>query len=76
MRGESQVSFHPEEREAYRKATGLEIPDEVRIKNGVDYKKLPNFPENRVIPDDDPILKYLSWFWRRLSKPLQNPKRR
>ena len=65
VRGESQVSFHPKDRAAYRKATGLEIPDEVKIKNGVEYKKLPNFPENRVISDEDPVLKYLSWFWRK-----------
>ena len=65
VRGESQVSFHPEEIAAYRKATGLEIPEQVKIKNGVEYKKLPGFPENRVIPDEDPILQYLSWFWRK-----------
>ncbi len=63
VRGESQVSFHPIEREAAEKAIGGEIPDEVVIKNGVDYRKLPDFPEDRVIADDDPILSYLRWFW-------------
>ena len=66
VRGESQVSFHPEEIEAYRKASGgAEIPDAVTIKNGVEYAKLKDFPENRVIADDDPILKYLTWFWKK-----------
>ncbi|MCB9940704.1 MAG: hypothetical protein H6823_20900 [Planctomycetaceae bacterium] len=65
VRGESQVSFHPEEIEAYRKATGAEIPIEVTIKNGVEYQKLANFPKDRVIADDDPILQYLRWFWQR-----------
>ncbi len=63
VRGESQVSFHPIEREAAEKAIGGKIPDEVTIKNGIDYRKLPDFPENRVIKDDDPILSYLRWFW-------------
>ncbi|MBI2481641.1 MAG: LamG domain-containing protein [Planctomycetia bacterium] len=64
VRGESQVSFHPEEIEAYRKATGAEIPVEVTIKNGVEYQKLAEFPKDRVIADDDPILQYLRWFWQ------------
>lgn len=65
VRGESQVSFHDVDIAAYREATGLEAPPEVTIKNGVEYSKIPNFPENRVIADDDPILTYLEWFWRR-----------
>lgn len=64
VRGESQVSFHPEEVEAYRKATGREIPLEVVIKNGVEYGKLADFPEDRVIADDNTILQYLRWFWQ------------
>lgn len=64
VRGESQVSFHPIEMEAYRKATGAEIPAEVTIKNGVQWQKLADFPKNRVIADDHPILQYLRWFWK------------
>ncbi len=63
VRGESQVSFHPEEIAAAKKAIGTDIPDVVTIKNGVEYGKLPNFPKDRVIADNDPILKYLEWFW-------------
>ncbi|MEX2578836.1 MAG: LamG-like jellyroll fold domain-containing protein [Verrucomicrobiales bacterium] len=63
VRGESQVSFHPLEREAAEEATGREIPDAVAIKNGVDYTKLPDFPEDRVVADDDPVLDYYRWFW-------------
>ncbi len=65
VRGESQVSFHPEEIAAYREATGDEIPAEVTIKNGVQYQKLKDFPKNRVIADDHPILKYYQWFWEK-----------
>ncbi len=64
VRGESQVSFHPIEREAYRKATGAEIPADVTIKNGVQWEKLADFPSNRVIADDHPVLQYLKWFWK------------
>lgn len=64
VRGHSQVSFSELDRAAYRKATGKEIPAEVRIKNGVEWNKLKNFPTNRVIPDDDPILTYYKWFWK------------
>ncbi len=64
VRGESQVSFHEVDIAAYRKATGLNVPEAVKIKNGVRYKDLPNFPKDRVIADDDPILRYLQWFWR------------
>ena len=63
VRGESQVSFHPLERAAAEKTIGGEVPDKVVIKNGVEYQKLPGFPADRVIPDDDPILSYLRWFW-------------
>lgn len=65
VRGESQVSFHPAEIEAYRKATGAEIPHEVTIKNGVQYQQLADFPKDRVIADDNPILRYLRWFWQK-----------
>jgi len=65
VRGESQVSFHPEEIAAYKKATGDDIPAEVIIKNGVEWGKLKNFPADRVIEDDNPIRKYLSWFWQK-----------
>lgn len=65
VRGASQVSFHSLEVEAFRAATGLGIPSEVTVKNGVQYQKLPDFPADRVIPDDHPILQYLAWFWTR-----------
>ena len=64
VRGESQISFHDVDVAAYRQATGLEAPAVVKIKNGVKYQLLPDFPKDRVIADDDPIRRYLSWFWR------------
>jgi hypothetical protein len=64
VRGESQVSFHPLEIDAYQTATGNAIPDEVTIKNGVQWQSLKDFPANRVIPDNHPVLQYLTWFWK------------
>lgn len=63
VRGESQLSFHPIEREAAKAALGFEIPETVVNKNGVQHEKLPDFPADRVIADDDPILASLRWFW-------------
>ena len=63
VRDNSQVSFNPHAVEAYRTFAGVEIPVEVTNKTGVDWTKLANFPANRVIADNDPILRYLRWFW-------------
>lgn len=63
VRGESQVSFHPHEISEAKEAIGTDIPDLVTIKNGVEYGKIPNFPKDRVIPDNHPVLRYLEWFW-------------
>ncbi len=63
VRGESEVSFHPLEVAAYQRATGREIPQEVKGKNGVSWQQLADFPADRVIADDHPILQYLTWFW-------------
>lgn len=63
VRDGSQVSFSEFDHKAYRAHSGREIPEEVRIKNGVQWGQLPNFPADRVIPDDHPVLDYYRWFW-------------
>ena len=63
VRDNSQVSFNAVDVEAYRKFANAEIPAEVTAKWGVDWTKLKDFPADRVIADDQPILKYLRWFW-------------
>ncbi|MES2599121.1 MAG: LamG-like jellyroll fold domain-containing protein [Verrucomicrobiota bacterium] len=55
--------FSKEERDAYRKASQQEIPAEVQDGGGVNWKTLAGFPDNRVVPDDHPILRYYRWFW-------------
>jgi hypothetical protein len=59
----SQPGFSKEEKEAYQKFSTHEIPPEVQSGGGLDWKTLPGFPADRVIPDDHPILAYYRWFW-------------
>lgn len=63
VRDSSQPSFSGFDRDAYRQFAGTDIPEEVVIKNGVQWTSLKDFPADRVIPDDHPILKYYHWFW-------------
>lgn len=49
---------------AYNEATGGQIPPEAKSKGGVDYTKLPNFPANRIIADENPIYRFYQWYWR------------
>ncbi|MCX6837742.1 MAG: LamG domain-containing protein [Verrucomicrobia bacterium] len=63
VRDSSQVSFNAVDVEAYKKFANADIPAEVSAKSGVDWTKLKDFPADRVITDDHPILKYLRWFW-------------
>ncbi len=64
VRDSTQVSFTPFEVKAAEEAIGDKIPAAVASKNGVNYSNLPNFPLSRVIADDDPILKFYTWFWK------------
>ncbi len=65
VRGHARPCFHPHDMEAYRQATGAEIPPEMTGGYAsVDYGKLPNFPESRVVPDHHPIYQYAMWYWK------------
>ncbi|MFO1440009.1 MAG: LamG-like jellyroll fold domain-containing protein [Verrucomicrobiaceae bacterium] len=63
VRDSSQPSFSPIEVEAYKKFANADIPAEVVTRGGVDWTKLKDFPADRVIEDEHPILKYYRWFW-------------
>jgi hypothetical protein len=60
---EAQPGFSAAEREAYRKFSGQDIPNEVQGGGGVDWRLLPDFPADRMLPDNDPVLRYYRWFW-------------
>lgn len=63
VRDASQPSFNAVDVENYRKFANADIPAEAALRSGVDWKKLKDFPADRVIADDHPILKYYRWFW-------------
>lgn len=63
VRDHNALSFNPADVENYRKFANADIPAEAVAKWGVDWTKLKGFPADRVIADDDPILKYYRWFW-------------
>lgn len=64
VRDHASLCFHPHDLAAYRAASGAEIPSQATSTRGVDYTKLPDFPADRVIADDDPILRYYRWYWK------------
>lgn len=64
IRDHTAPSFHDIDKETYRKQVGGEIPSQVVSSRGVSYKVLPNFPADRVVPDNHPILNYYRWFWK------------
>jgi hypothetical protein len=64
VRDHGRPCFHPHDREAFKQATGLDIPAEVAARTGVDYRKLPGFPADRVIADDHPLDRYYRWYWQ------------
>jgi hypothetical protein len=63
VRDDSEVSFSEHDRAAYRKFSGQDIPEEITTKYGFRWNTLKNFPKDRVLPDDDPRLAFLRWFW-------------
>ncbi|MBP5639467.1 MAG: LamG domain-containing protein, partial [Victivallales bacterium] len=64
VRDSTALSFHDFEVEAAEKAIGAKIPEQIIGKNGIPYSLIPSFPQNHVIPSDDLILKFYSWFWK------------
>lgn len=64
VRDGTSLCFHDHDKQLFREASGYDIPDEAVGKSGVRYARLPNFPANRVIKDDDRILGFYRWFWK------------
>ncbi len=64
IRDGTALSFHDFEVKAAREALGSDIPREAISKSGVHYSTLPTFPADRVVADDDPLLRFYTWFWK------------
>ncbi|NOX55285.1 MAG: LamG domain-containing protein, partial [Planctomycetes bacterium] len=64
VRDATNVCFHKHDQEAFRAFAGYDIPNQVTSKYGVPYSKIKDFPKDRVVPDDDPILTFYRWFWK------------
>jgi len=64
VRGETRVCFHEHDRAAFRAFAGFDIPDQATSHVGVSWDKIPDFPANRVIPDNYPLLVFYRWFWK------------
>lgn len=64
VRDRTRPCFHPHDLDAFRRATGHDVPGEVRDRAGVRYSTLRGFPGDRVVGDGDPVLEYYRWFWR------------
>ena len=63
VRDDSEISFSKADRDAYRAFSGADIPEEVVTKTGLYWQDLKDFPADRVVPDDHPLLKFYRWFW-------------
>lgn len=63
VRDDSEVSFSAFDREHYRKFANRDIPADVITKSGMLWKSIKDFPADRVIPDDHPLLQFYRWFW-------------
>ena len=64
VRDGAAICYHGHDRAAYRQATGLDYPEGVSGKAGVDPAKLKDFPADRVVADDHPALRFLQWYWK------------
>ena len=64
VKGHARPCFHEHDRQAFRDAEGIEIPEEANHPRGVDYRKIKDFPSDRVIADEDALYRYYRWFWK------------
>ncbi len=64
VRDHARPCFHDHDRQAYRDATGGDIPEQVTSRWGVPHSRIDDFPKDRIIADDHPILRYYRWYWK------------
>ena len=64
VRDQSRISFTPEMTNAFRRATGLEIPEGVKDRRPPHYRQIEGFPADRIVPLDFPLFRFYSWWWK------------
>ena len=64
VRLSSRPSFRETEHAAYRAYAGTDIPAEVDGRACPSWKTLKDFPADRIVDDDYPLLKFYRWFWQ------------
>ena len=65
IRSGNNPCYHDHDRKALKAATGLDdIPERVKTQYGTPYYDIPEFPADRVIPDNYPLYVYYKWFWK------------
>ena len=64
VRDDTQPCFHEADRAAFKAFSGYDIPELVTRPRGIPYTQIPDFPADRVIPDDYPLYVYYKWFWK------------
>ena len=60
----SQPSFAPENHAAYRAYAGVDIPAEAQDRAAPHWSKIKDFPADRIVDEDFPLLKYYRWYWQ------------
>ena len=64
MRGFVEPSFTPRMTAAYRAHSGCSVPEGTNGRNPVRWQDRPDFPKDRVVPDNEPLLDFYRWQWR------------
>lgn len=64
VRDHTAINFAERPVKAAEEFIGGKIPELIDRHRGMDYRTIPGFPKNRVVKDDDPYMKFYTWFWK------------
>jgi len=64
IRDHTDLCFHEFDKQNFRDYAGFDIPEQAVSKGGVRWESLPDFPLDRLISDDHPLLLFYKWFWK------------
>jgi len=64
VRDSTAPSFTSYNIQAYKKYSGQEIPEKANEKLPPSYVHQPDFPASRIVNENNPLLKFYSWFWK------------